>query len=237
MKSEEKNNLQEISKRSLYSVGIMPEAMLYCFKVMKRYLRNGPLLEMGPAEGVMTERLATLGLPLTVVEGSSLFCENLQRRFRQIRVVNALFEEFEPDALFDNIIMGHVLEHVEDPIALLKKAHSWMNDRGLIFCAVPNARSLHRQAAVIMGLLPREDALNALDLHHGHRRVFTPESLRNVFHEAGFRIEVFGGYFLKPLSNGQIEGSWTKEMVDAFLQMGERYPDIAGEIYVVATKC
>ena len=237
MNSEEKDSLQGISERSLYSVGIMPDAMRYCFRILKRFLRQGSVLEMGPAEGVMTEQLVSLGLPLTVVEGSGLFCEDLRKRFPALRVVHALFEDFEPEQPFANVVMGHVLEHVQDPVSLLKKVRNWMTNDGVVFCAVPNARSLHRQAATMMGLLPKEDALNALDLHHGHRRVFTPETLRNVFYEAGFRIEVFGGYFLKPISNGQIESNWTPEMVDAFLQLGERYPDIAGEIYVVATTC
>jgi hypothetical protein len=86
-----------------------------------------------------------------------------------------------------------------------------------------------------MGLLETEHSLNETDLHHGHRRVYDPESFRADFHSAGFKIEVFGGYWIKPLSNSQIEASWTPEMLEAFMQLGERYPDIAGEIYVVAS--
>ena len=39
---------------------------------------------------------------------------------------------------------------------------------------------------------------------------------------------------MKPLSNAQIESQWTPQMLEAFFQLGERYPDIAAEIYVVA---
>lgn len=104
-----------------------------------------------------------------------------------------------------------------------------------MFAAVPNARSLHRQAAVIMGLLASEDALNARDRHHGHRRVFDPETFQRVFSEAGLTVVSVGGYWLKPVSNRQLEEAWTPEMLDAFMQLGERYPEIAAEIYVVAT--
>jgi len=107
--------------------------------------------------------------------------------------------------------------------------------RGRILAAVPNSRSLHRQAAVLMQLLPGEDALNEMDIHHGHRRVFSPESFRRCFLDAGLTIDIFGGYWLKPVSNRQIEQTWTPAMLDAFMQLGERYPDIAGEIYVVAS--
>ncbi len=104
----------------------------------------------------------------------------------------------------------------------------------MLFAAVPNARSLHRQAAVIMGLLGAEDELNEMDRHHGHRRVFNPETFRNVFNQAGLKIDIFGGYWMKPVSNKQIETTWTDEMLQAFMALGERYPDISGEIYIVA---
>jgi 2-polyprenyl-3-methyl-5-hydroxy-6-metoxy-1,4-benzoquinol methylase len=234
--SNEKERLQSISRVSLYSAGVNSASIDYSFKILRRHLQGENLLEMGPAEGVMTELMASSVKTMTVVEGSALFCDSLRQRFPQIRVVHALFEEFEPEDCFDNIILGHVLEHVQDPVDILTRARCWLKPGGRFFAAVPNARSLHRQAAVIMGLLPREDALNEVDLHHGHRRVFNPESFRSVFTQAGLRVDIFGGYWLKPVSNGQIESDWTPSMINAFMQMGERYPDIAGEIYVLASE-
>lgn len=233
----EKARLEDISKVSLYSAGVSSTAMKYAFKIAQRYLVGDTILEMGPAEGVMTELLVATGKKLTLVEGSALFCDDLRRRFPQAKVVNALFEEFETDEIFDNIILGHVLEHVENPVDILSRAKQWLRlGVGRMFAAVPNARSLHRQAAVIMGMLPQEDAFNDVDVHHGHRRVFNPETFRNAFLRTGLKIEVFGGYWMKPVSNAQIEASWTPEMIDAFMALGERYPDIAGEIYVVASR-
>lgn len=235
MNFDERQNLTRISQNSLYSAGVMRSANAYCFTVLSRHFRGKSILELGPAEGVMTESIATTGLDATVVEASPLFCESLRARFPDIHVVESLFEDYEPDQKFDNVVLGHVLEHVADPVDILKRVRRWLSPDARVLSAVPNARSIHRQAAVIMGLLKSEDELNDLDRHHGHRRVFTPESFRNCFYEAGFRVDLFGGYFLKPISNSQIESSWSPQMVDAFLQMGERYPDIAGEIYVVAS--
>lgn len=236
MNNRELAQLDAISKNSLYSCGVMSPAIQYCFRILQRYLRGSRILELGPAEGVMTELLSRTGMELTVVEGSSVFCGSLCQRFPTIKVVHALFEEFEPEYKYDMIVLGHVLEHVQEPEGVLRRACSWLRPEGRIFAAVPNARSLHRQAAVIMDLLPQEDALNDIDRHHGHRIVFNPESFRAAFTRAGFVIDVFGGYWLKPVSNDQIEDTWTPAMVDAFMQLGERYPDIAAEIYVVASK-
>jgi hypothetical protein len=59
-------------------------------------------------------------------------------------------------------------------------------------------------------------------------------SLKTDFSNAGLSIHASGGYWIKPVSNAQIEQSWTPEMLHAFMLLGERYPDIAAEIYVVA---
>ncbi|TFW06309.1 class I SAM-dependent methyltransferase [Oxalobacteraceae bacterium OM1] len=232
---DEKARLESISNQSLYAAGPSSAMVRYSFTVASRYLKGNSILEMGPAEGVMTELLAKIGMDLTVVEGSGSFCESLRSRFPKAKVFHSLFEDFQSEERFDNILLGHVLEHVQDPVAILRKVKGLLKPgTGRIFAAVPNARSLHRQAAVIMGMLPQEDALNEMDIHHGHRRVFNPESFRSCFCQAALDIEFFGGYWMKPVSNKQIEEHWTPEMLDAFMKLGERYPDIAAEIYVVA---
>jgi 2-polyprenyl-3-methyl-5-hydroxy-6-metoxy-1,4-benzoquinol methylase len=230
----ERNRLDGIADISRYAAGVNTDTIRYSFRVFSRYLQGRTILEMGPAEGVMTELLYATGLDLTLVEGAEKFCEDLRGRFPKAVVHHSLFENFAPTEKFDNIVLGHVLEHVEDPVDILRRASAWLAPGGRFLTAVPNARSLHRQAAVIMGLLPREDTLNTTDLHHGHRRVFSPESFRQAFTEAGLKVEMFGGYWLKPVANAQIEQHWTPEMLAAFMQLGERYPDIAGEIYVIA---
>ena len=232
---EEKETLARLSENSRYSAGVMQAAISHCFKVFAPYFQGPRLLELGPAEGIMTALLVETDKHITVVEGSVLFCQNLRRCFPQIDVVHALFEEFEPSDLFDTIVLGHVLEHVHDPVDILRRAGRWLAPGGKILAAVPNALSLHRQAAVLMGLLPETDSLNEMDLQHGHRRVFDPDRFRDIFQRAELEIEFFGGYWLKPLANHQIETQWTAAMIDAFMHLGERHPEIAGEIYIVAS--
>jgi 2-polyprenyl-3-methyl-5-hydroxy-6-metoxy-1,4-benzoquinol methylase len=236
MKNTEHHRIEEISKESQYSQGIMKNAIEYCYQIFNRYGLGQTILELGPAEGIMSELLAQPGIDLTMVEGSSLFCADLKKRFPTATVVNSLFEEFVPTKKYQSIILGHVLEHVNDPVLLLKRIKNWLvPGSGRLFAAVPNSRSIHRQAAVILRMLDREDSLNSKDLQHGHRRVFDPERFRSIFIEAGMNVDIYGGYWLKPLSNTQIEESWNQEMISAFMKLGERYPDIAAEIYVVAS--
>ena len=230
----ERDRLEAIAAESWYGLGANAASVRYSGTVFARHWRGTRCLELGPAEGLMTELLASAFESLTVVEGSERFCQALRSRFKNASVVNALFEIYEPNQQFDTIVLGHVLEHVEDPSNLLRRAASWLAPGGVICAAVPNARSVHRQAAVLLGMLVEEHALNSTDLHHGHRRVYDPESFRHEFLSAGLKINIFGGYWLKPLSNHQIDTQWTSEMLHAYMQVGERYPDIAAEIYVIA---
>jgi len=232
---EEKKRVDEIAARSRYAEGLNTQTTKYSFKIFERHLRPGSILELGPAEGVMTQCLYGKFPNLSTVEGSAVFCESLRERFPKLRVIHALFEDFETEESYDNILLGHVLEHVKDPVRILSQAKEWLAPGGRILAAVPNARSLHRQAAVIMGLLKHEKDLNDNDLYHGHRRLYDPESFRGDFIAAGLTIEHFGGYWIKPLSNRQIEQTWTREMVHAFMVLGERYPDLAAEIYIIAS--
>ncbi len=117
----------------------------------------------------------------------------------------------------------------------LRKTLDWIEPGGRILACVPNANSIHRQAAVKMGLLHAVDELNDTDRKIGHRRVYDMARLQQDFTAAGYRIKESGGMWLKPLSNAQLEATWNEKMIQAFLDLGEEYPDIAAEIYVVGT--
>lgn len=192
------------------------------------------ILELGPAEGVMTELLYPYYPDYTVVEGSKNFANMLLQQYPTMNVVHSYFEDFKPEQKYDHIILGHVLEHVDDPVYLLKLCKDWLNEGGNILSAVPNSHSIHRQAAVKMGMLDAENQLNETDKGVGHQRVYNYAELKNDFINAGLTILHSGGYWFKPVANYQIESSWTEEMIIAFMKLGEEYPDIAAEIYVVA---
>lgn len=229
------SKLNEVASQSLYTTFTNSNTILYSLKIFSRFLKEGKVLELGPAEGLMTPYLLKYDQNLTVIEGSSLFAAQLKEKYPSLNVINSLFEETVLEDRYDFIILGHVLEHVADPVLLLQVVKKWLTPGGKVLCAVPNALSLHRQAAVEMGLLKTVFSQSEKDIHHGHMRIYAPETFKSDFLKAGFHIDHFGGYWLKPISDKQIEESWTQEMLSAFLKLGESYPDIAAEIYIVAS--
>lgn len=235
MSNFSESKLNEVAMQSLYTTFTNSNTILYSFTIFSRFMKKGRVLELGPAEGLMTEHLLNYDDKLTVIEGSSVFAAQLKEKYPTVQIIQSLFEETVLDEKFDFIVLGHVLEHVADPVHLLQIIKKWLAPDGKVLCAVPNAQSLHRQAAVEMGLLETVFSQSEKDIHHGHMRIYSPETFRSDFIEAGYSIDHFGGYWLKPISDRQIEESWTQEMLSAFLKLGESYPEIAAEIYIVAS--
>ena len=234
----ELERVNKIAETNPYAKGVNYFITNYSGEIFKRFLNaEENILEIGPAEGVMTEILYPHFKDYTVVDGAEVFVEALKKRYPKIHGYAKLFENFDAQGKkFHNIVLGHVLEHVENPVEILSRCKDLLpKSGGRIVAAVPNSNSIHRQAAVLMGLLKHEKQLNDTDKINGHRRVYDMPTFQADFIKAGLKIIHSGGYWLKPLSNAQIERDWTREMIDAFFKLGEKYPDIAAEIYVVAT--
>ena len=229
-----------------YITGINKDSVIYNFNLFKKYfcLRKGNhgtnALELGPAEGTMTELLYSYFNELTVIDCDIDFCKMLEKRFPHLEVWNNTFENIEIDLQtlqpFDNIIITHVLEHVDNPKALLEKFKNYLSEEGKLLITVPNSHSLHRQLGVSMGLLKHEKELNETDLKLGHKRVYDLSQLQQIVIEAGLKVINSGGYWLKMQPNKELENNYNKEIIQAHMQLGERYPNIAAEIYVIASK-
>lgn len=229
------NRIESIAEDNVYGIGMAKISTEYGCDIFQRFLREGSILELGPADGIMTDRIFPEWKGMyTVVDGAQFYVNKLKEKYPQIDAQCSLFENFKPISKYDNIILGHILEHVDDSVAILKLVKTWLSDDGIVLCAVPNANSLHRQAAVLMEIQESTKSFSQKDIHHGHQRVYDSNTLVEDFLKAGYTIKATGGYWLKPLADKQIEGSWTEELIHAYMMLGEKYPEIAGEIYVVA---
>ena len=202
------------------------------YKSLRSHLRGSNGLELGPAEGQMTQFLKNDFESLTVVDGA-LALLDLIPNYPNVIKVHSLFEEFNPQVKFDTIVMEHILEHVDQPVELLQRIQKWLAPEGRILLGVPNGNSIHRLAATKMGLLRQPCELNPRDLAQGHRRVYTRETFRSDIEAAGLEVLEIGGVFFKPLSNKQIQDNCTEEMIECFYKLGNDFPEHAADIYAV----
>jgi SAM-dependent methyltransferase len=208
----------------------------YGADLVLRDFHGHSLLEVGCASGVMSRRFAGPVADLHVLDGSARYIAELRTSLDGRATYHVgLAEEFEPPALFDGVVLASILEHVEDPVGLLRRAKGWLRPDGELFVIVPNANSLHRQVGVAMGLLPATTAFSERDRMLGHRRIYDRDLLGTHLDEAGLRVEGCEGIMIKVVSNGQMQ-SWPGPLVRALLAVGAGYPELAAQIYVRCQK-
>lgn len=198
-------------------------------------VRDASVLELGIGYGMTTPILAEAASRHVVVEGEASVIE----RFRGLhpgcpaRVVHGFFEEFATDERFDAVVMGFVLEHVDDPELLLRRYAKFLKPGGCLWVAVPNARSLHRLIGAAAGFLDDVHALSDFDRKLGHRRYYDYSSLIALLGSCGYRVTVAKGIFLKPLTSSQLESLNLDDRVfRAFLIVGKDLPELANSILV-----
>ena len=206
------------------------------YELLKKHFHGSRCLELGPATGHGTAFLLEHFPTVVAVDGSQKVADDLNARFgaRGLTVLRSYFEELTLGRAFDTIMLAHILEHVDEPQAVLAVAREHLAPGGVMIVDVPNGLSLHRQVGKEMGLLAEVTDLHEGDLSIGHQRVYTPETFREEIRLAGLRIEHFGGVFIKILSNAQTQATFSDEQLRALLTVGERHPEIAAEIYIVA---
>jgi 2-polyprenyl-3-methyl-5-hydroxy-6-metoxy-1,4-benzoquinol methylase len=232
---EERMRLSRLAPDFSSEQGFNARLIDFRFDAMRPFLEGrGSCVELGSADGRMTERLATLFDDLAAVDGTEAYVREVARRLPRIDAVHSLFEEYRPGRRFHSAVLGHVLEHVDDPVAILRVARDLLEPGGIAIVTVPNAGSIHREVGVAMGMLSSTTELNEADHRIGHRRVYTREALVADVRAAGMGVEHVGGVFLKPLSNGQIEEGWSEEQIQAFYEVGKLHPELCAELMVVA---
>ncbi|MCL0075150.1 class I SAM-dependent methyltransferase, partial [Thermodesulfovibrionales bacterium] len=137
------------------------------------------------------------------------------------------FETFDTKECFDVIIMGFILEHVDDPGLLLDRYKKFLKPTGKIFIAVPNAKSLNRRLGLELGLIDDIYSLNDNDLALGHKRQFCRDSLRELVHQYGYQIIYEEGIYLKPLPLPVLKNLPNFQgNLQAMLKVGVEFPDL-----------
>ena len=196
------------------------------------------ILEMGFGEGVITRELVGQGFKHELVEGSGDLVAHARLLYgTQIKIHHSLFEDFSPPPEKYDFILGlHVLEHVHNPEAIVKKIYSWLKPDGKVVIVVPNSESLHRRLAVALKLQPFLNSRSKRDEIVGHLRVYSLAELNDLFLRNGFRIDREFGYFIKTVPNGMMTG-YSPELLAELTNISELFePQLLANIGLVAIK-
>lgn len=207
------------------------------------FFRAGSLLELGSYKGDFTRRFLPYFNDITCVEVSDQAIEIAKSEFKDdIIFVNSLFETASLPKKYDNIVLTHVLEHLDNPVMVLKRINDeWLSDHGRFFLVCPNANAPSRQIAVKMGLITHNSAVTPAEAKHGHRITYTLDTLEGEVKAAGLKVIHRSGIFFKALANFQWDRLLQTDIVspeylEGCFQLGQQYPDLCSSIFLMCEK-
>ena len=94
----------------------------YMIKSFELFFNNGNLLELGSFKGEFTRRLLPYFDDITCVEASDVAIKEAKKKLgKKVKFVNSIFEKVSLPKRYDNIVLTHVLERLDDPVLLLKR--------------------------------------------------------------------------------------------------------------------
>lgn len=134
------------------------------------------MLDVGCGTGWISRIWADAGARVTGLEPSA--ARATVARERGIRVMSCYAEELDDNERYDLIVIRHVVEHLEDPKAILRSFVSRLNPDGLLLVVVPNIDCIGRKIfdADWTWVLP------------WHCNFFNPRSLTHLLEESGFSV-------------------------------------------------
>ena len=215
----------------------------FMLKSFKPFFREGNFLELGSFKGDFTRRFLPYFDDITCVEASDEAVEIAKNEFgMKVKFINSLFETVTLPTKYDNIVLTHVLEHIDNPVAVLKRINDeWLSENGRFFLVCPNANAPSRQIAVKMGLISHNSAVTPAEKEHGHNITYTLDTLERDAKAAGLKVVHRSGIFFKALANFQWDRLLNTDIIsheylEGCFQLGQQYPDLCSSIFLMCEK-
>ena len=154
----------------------------------KKGVRNKQVVEVGCGQGAFLGRLVQEGENSGTGFDPS-YTGPAEAMDGRIRFESRYYDESCTDVPADVVICRHVIEHVPDPVSLLKSVRSAIGDNlnAKVFFETPCVEWILKNTVV-------------WDFFYEHCSLFTTSSLTTAFQLAGFKVDevihVFGGQYL-----------------------------------------
>jgi 2-polyprenyl-3-methyl-5-hydroxy-6-metoxy-1,4-benzoquinol methylase len=137
----------------------------------------GPWLDVGASTGSFVTVAAAAGLDVEGLELSTVAVE--RARARGLRVRQGAIEDFVPERRYAVVTALDVVEHVPDPVDVVRRLGGWLAPGGVLALTLPSIASL---AARVLGR--HWYYYTAPD----HLHYFTPETIRRLVARAGLDV-------------------------------------------------
>lgn len=155
-----------------------------------RHLRSARVLDVGCGTGALAQRLTQAGNHVEGVTHNSAEQAIARSRMASVHLVDLdepeQLTEHVDLASFDAVILAGVLEHLKDPVRVLRALDPAL-DRGVpVYVSLPNIACWYIRLGLLFGQFqPRDDGI--LDRTHLHH--YTLSTAKEMLGEAGLTVD------------------------------------------------
>ncbi len=209
----------------------------YAQRIVNKYPSELKVLDLGLGHGIVAKIFSNHFQDYTVLDGSSQIIEKFKNKNKKFKgnIQEVFFEDYNTNERYDLIVMGFILEHVDNPLIILNKYKKYLKTNGKIIITVPNAESMNRRIGHLSNLLKDIYELSSNDLLLGHKRYFTVTSIIELIKNSSLKDNLIEGIYLKPLTTSQILSlNLDETIIKAFCELGIKYPELSTAIMVEA---
>ncbi|NOY35620.1 MAG: class I SAM-dependent methyltransferase [bacterium] len=150
------------------------------FLLDKHFPKGGKFLEVGAGSGDFLHLLKEKGYNAEGVELSRRAVEQAKENYNSDLFCGTLNEAAFNDYFFDFIAMYHVLEHVPNPLPLLKEVNRVLKPGGVLLIELPHVTGVDAR-------LSRRLLENILD-YPNHLYLFPQKTIKKMLLKSGFEI-------------------------------------------------
>jgi ubiquinone/menaquinone biosynthesis C-methylase UbiE len=193
--------LEELGRNFIYAAEAnrLPAYRRLVQFVKKRIRPGGTLIDVGAASGEFVKIAGDEGLDAIACDYSREALESAREKYN-IRTLESVAESVDaPDNSFDFVTMLHTIEHLPDPVGVLREMYRIAKPGGWILLETPNyafhfmAETKLRAVTPLYRLVTGKEGLPWYPFDHYYH--WTPMLLRRALQTAGFH-SAYSHHFL-----------------------------------------
>lgn len=231
--------------RAAFGQGALQEVFLRMRTALAiEYARVGQLtLDVGCGNGVVAKAVAErTGGPVVGIDvsGECVRYATKHNAHPGVEYRQDALEDFNPTAPLGLVTMYEVIEHVDDPQAVLRRVRDWLLPGAHVILSTPNRSSLNRRIKTLPGvrsLYTRLSGHSPDRAQVGHVEEYRFDEMTGFVRSAGLELTKARGVVLLlpfPGAIGPLARSPRFARLNA--RSGDWYPPLAGSIYLVARR-